>query len=59
MLTHSKKEVFMKKIFKTLILLLLVTFSLVGCTQKQFDGKWNFKDITDVEIAPSYSEDLR
>ena len=46
----------MKKIFKTLILLLLVTFSLVGCTQKQFDGKWNFKDITDVEIAPSVSE---
>lgn len=46
----------MKKIFKTLILLLLVTFSLVGCTQKQFDGKWNFKEISDIEIAPSASE---
>ena len=45
----------MKKIFKTLILLLLVTFSLVGCTQKQFDGKWNFKDISDIEIAPNVS----
>ena len=48
----------MKKIFRTLFMLLLIACSLVGCAPKHFSGKWNFNDITDIEFAPSIEESI-
>ena len=45
----------MKKFFRSFILLLFVAFALVGCAPKHFTGKWNFNDVTSLEIASTVS----